>query len=213
MPLTRVVTRSRRRSAQNPRSRRHRTARLSRTRRRDPRDPISSLAIAAIRTLPFGGMDDSTRDLSLPPAVRAAVSPAVAALRWGSIGFGMVFAAPQAFRGSYAAVVSLAVCLFVTTWRTTLPIRLGGTSTPAADRPDGRHRDPRRRGRIRRRPRELVDLLRDRGGRRRRVRLGTGPWAHRARDLDWSRSSSVSRSVKPRSASRSTTPATSPSSP
>ena len=76
-------------------------------------------------------MDDSTRDLSLPPAVRAAVSPAVAALRWGSIGFGMVFAAPQAFRGSYAAVVSLGVCLFVTTWRTTLPIRLGGTSTPA----------------------------------------------------------------------------------
>lgn len=69
-------------------------------------------------------MDDATRRLELPPTVRATVSPAVNALRWGALGYGLLFAAPAAFDGSYEAVVATAVCLFLTTWRTVLPIRL-----------------------------------------------------------------------------------------
>jgi signal transduction histidine kinase len=70
-------------------------------------------------------MDDSTRSIALPPPVRATVSPAISALRWGAVGYGLVLSAPRAFDGSYAAVVTLAVCLFITTWRTIIPIRLG----------------------------------------------------------------------------------------
>lgn len=86
-----------------------------------------SEAVAAFRALPYGGMDDATRRFDLPPAVRAAVSPAINALRWGAFGYGLVFAAPAAFRGSYAAVIATAACLFITTWRTVLPLRLASS--------------------------------------------------------------------------------------
>lgn len=72
-------------------------------------------------------MDESTRLLGLPPSLRASVSPAIAALRWGSFAYGLIFAAPLAFRGSYAAVVETAICCFVTTWRTVIPVRLAAT--------------------------------------------------------------------------------------
>lgn len=79
----------------------------------------------ALRTLRYGGLDDSTRSITLPPPVRATVSPAIAAMRWGAVGYGLVLGAPRAFDGSYLTVVTLAVCLFLTTWRTIIPIRLG----------------------------------------------------------------------------------------
>jgi signal transduction histidine kinase len=72
-------------------------------------------------------MDDATRRFDLSPSVRAAVSPAINALRWGAVGYGLVFAAPAAFRGSYASVVATGVCLFLTTWRTVIPLRLAST--------------------------------------------------------------------------------------
>ena len=86
-------------------------------------------AVAALRALPFGGLDDATRSFALPPSVRASVSPAIATLRWGAAGFGLAFAAPEAFRGSYVAVATIAVCLFITTWRTVIPIRLASART------------------------------------------------------------------------------------
>ena len=86
--------------------------------------PGVSEAVAAYRALPYGGMDDATRRFDLPPSLRAAVSPAISALRWGALGYGLVFAAPSAFRGSYPAVIATAVCLFITTWRTVIPVRL-----------------------------------------------------------------------------------------
>lgn len=70
-------------------------------------------------------MDDSTRLLGLPPSVRASVSPAIAALRWGALAYGLVFAAPAAFRGSYSAVAATAICFFVTSWRTVIPVQFG----------------------------------------------------------------------------------------
>ncbi|MEI7887027.1 MAG: GAF domain-containing sensor histidine kinase [Actinomycetes bacterium] len=84
-------------------------------------------AMAALRALPFGGLDEATRNFALPPSIRAGVSPAIATLRWGAVGFGIVFAAPAAFRGSYVAVFTVAICVFITTWRTVIPIRLAST--------------------------------------------------------------------------------------
>ncbi|UDY34199.1 GAF domain-containing sensor histidine kinase [Dermatobacter hominis] len=84
-----------------------------------------SEAVAAFRALPHGGLDDSTRLLGLPPSWRASVSPSIAVVRWCALGYGLVFSAPDAFRGSYSAVVATAICCFVTTWRTVLPLQLG----------------------------------------------------------------------------------------
>ena len=80
--------------------------------------------VAALRSLRYGGLDDATLSIALPPAVRASVSPAISALRWSLAGYGLVLSAPDAFDGSYPAVVTAAVCLFITTWRTIIPIRL-----------------------------------------------------------------------------------------
>lgn len=81
--------------------------------------------VAALRALRYGATDEATRSIALPPSVRASVSPTISALRWGAVGYGLVLSAPDAFEGSYAAVATLAVCLFITTWRTIIPIRLG----------------------------------------------------------------------------------------
>jgi signal transduction histidine kinase len=78
-----------------------------------------------LRALRYGATDEATRSIALPPSVRASVSPTISALRWGAVGYGLVLSAPEAFEGSYAAVATLAVCLFITTWRTIIPIRLG----------------------------------------------------------------------------------------
>lgn len=83
--------------------------------------------VGALRTIPFGGIDDSTRNFALPPAVRATVSPLLNSLRWGAITFGIVFAAPKAFEGDLQVVLTLSVCIFVTCWRTAMPIRLAST--------------------------------------------------------------------------------------
>ena len=84
-----------------------------------------SEAVAAIRAIPHGGLDDSTRLLGLPAHWRASVSPSIAVVRWCALAYGLLFSAPEAFRGSYSAVVATALCVFATTWRTVLPVQLG----------------------------------------------------------------------------------------
>lgn len=91
--------------------------------RRAPDTGLSD-ALAAIRSLPHGGLDASTSQLDVPLSVRSAVAPAINALRWGALGYGLVFAAPDAFRGSWAAVAATGVCLFITTFRTMMPVQL-----------------------------------------------------------------------------------------
>jgi signal transduction histidine kinase len=89
-----------------------------------PKDMVS-----ALRTISYGGIDDNTRNLHLSPQVRAAVSPVVTAMRWTAVMYGMIFGTAQVFKGSYAVVATLTVALFITSWRTMIPIRLGSTIT------------------------------------------------------------------------------------
>ncbi len=88
------------------------------------RDLSVDEAASALRVLRHGVVDESTSRFLLPPAVRATVSPVIAALRWATVMFGVVFAAPDANNGDLAVVVSLAIALFHTTWRTFRPLRL-----------------------------------------------------------------------------------------
>ena len=84
--------------------------------------------LGALRTLPYGGSDDSTGELGLQPKVRATVSPVIASVRWAAAMFGMVFGTKAALTGDLQIVLTLAVCVFITTWRTSLPIVLGSRS-------------------------------------------------------------------------------------
>ncbi len=85
--------------------------------------------VAALRALRYGAVDEATRSIALPPSARASVSPVISAMRWGAVGYGLVLSTPAMLEGSYGAVVTLAVSLFVTTWRTILPLRLGSDRT------------------------------------------------------------------------------------
>jgi len=68
---------------------------------------------------------EETSKLELPPAIRSAVSPLITALRWGAVLYGMVPAMLDAVdNGDLWIVITLAVCLFATVWRTFRPIRL-----------------------------------------------------------------------------------------
>ncbi|MCB1283600.1 MAG: GAF domain-containing sensor histidine kinase [Microthrixaceae bacterium] len=79
----------------------------------------------ALRTLRLGGTDTASRHLKLSPEAHAALPPAITAARWAAIAYGMIFGAQQAFGGSYSVVVSLTVCLFLTSWRSIIPTQLG----------------------------------------------------------------------------------------
>lgn len=63
--------------------------------------------------------------LAVPPTVRAMLSPLIAALRWCAVVLGVALAAPDAADGDVGLVVTTSICLYVTTWRTMRPIKLG----------------------------------------------------------------------------------------
>ncbi len=86
-------------------------------------------AAIALRALPYGGTDDASLGLRLPPPVQATVSPVIAAVRWGAVMFGMVAAVTRANKGNLEVVTALTAVLFLTTWRTLRPIRLGAPQT------------------------------------------------------------------------------------
>lgn len=98
----------------------------ARGRSRTQETPATSELISALQTLPFGGIDDHARHLAFTPQARATVAPVMITLRWSAVSFGLVFGAPVVLdEGSYAMVVALTACFFLTAWRTSIPLRLG----------------------------------------------------------------------------------------
>ncbi len=69
--------------------------------------------------------DSSHRELGAPPATRTVLAPLVAALRWCAVVLGTALAAPEAVDGSVGLVITTSICLYLTTWRTLRPLRLG----------------------------------------------------------------------------------------
>ncbi|MFV0316297.1 MAG: sensor histidine kinase [Microthrixaceae bacterium] len=55
----------------------------------------------------------------------ATVDPAVMVLRWASVGYGLVAIAPERAGADWGDVGLLALCVFLTTLRTIMPLRLG----------------------------------------------------------------------------------------
>ena len=84
---------------------------------------IPSESAAALRWL-RAGLSEETMRLELPPDIRSSISPIITALRWGALLYGMVAASTQANAGQINVVVTLALVLFLTVWRTFRPLRL-----------------------------------------------------------------------------------------
>jgi signal transduction histidine kinase len=64
-----------------------------------------------------------TGDLS--PGVSASLTAVLAALRWGTVMIGLAFATGWTSQGDVRVVITLAVAIFITSWRTIAPIRFG----------------------------------------------------------------------------------------
>jgi signal transduction histidine kinase len=75
--------------------------------------------------------DPSHRQLRVPPSTRTVLAPLVAALRWCAVVLGTALAAPDAVNGSVGLVVTTSICLYLTTWRTLRPLRLGAREASA----------------------------------------------------------------------------------
>jgi signal transduction histidine kinase len=69
------------------------------------------------------------RDLHLSPSVSASLSAFLGALRWGAVMIGLVFAAQDAASGERRIVITVALAIFITTWRTMSPLKLGDRTT------------------------------------------------------------------------------------
>ena len=67
-------------------------------------------------------------DLYRAPVLSSSVNAVLAALRWGAVMLGLIFAASDAADGEMRVVGTVAVAIFVTSWRTISPIRLGHPS-------------------------------------------------------------------------------------
>lgn len=65
------------------------------------------------------------RSLELGPAVAGSLAAALAALRWGALMVGLAWAASTASSGDLSVVVTLSTVIFLSSWRTVRPLRLG----------------------------------------------------------------------------------------
>lgn len=79
----------------------------------------------ALRALRQGRIDATTQSLDLGPAVASSLSAVLPTLRWGAIVVGVMWSAGRAADGDVAVVLTLTVAIFMATWRTIRPIRLG----------------------------------------------------------------------------------------
>lgn len=70
-----------------------------------------------------------------PAFFAAAVGPATTVLRWASVGYGVVAIAPERTGVDWTDVLLLAICVFLTTLRTIMPLELGATDRLGAATP------------------------------------------------------------------------------
>ncbi len=79
----------------------------------------------AFRAIRSGGFDDAGRAMELSREVAGSMAAVLSACRWGAAMIGLAWAAPTAAAGDLPLVATLAVAVFLASWRTFRPIRLG----------------------------------------------------------------------------------------
>lgn len=82
--------------------------------------------LLALRAIRNGGLDDSARALELGPAVAGSLTAVLAATRWGAVMIGLAWAAQRlAGSGELSIVATLTAAIFLASWRTVRPLKLG----------------------------------------------------------------------------------------
>jgi len=66
----------------------------------------------------------------MAPGLRHAAAPTITVLRWGSVGYALVALGPMRDTATWTDVVTIAVCVFLTTFRTLIPLDLGDLRSP-----------------------------------------------------------------------------------
>ena len=85
----------------------------------------ASGALDALRRLWVRSLPGHESSLHLNAATVTSLNAVFAALRWGAVMIGLSFAATRAADGNIRVVLTLSVVIFITSWRTIAPIRLG----------------------------------------------------------------------------------------
>ena len=70
------------------------------------------------------------RTTELSAGVNNSLTAILAALRWGAVMVGLAFATTWTTKGDVRVVITLAVAIFITSWRTIAPIRFGELGVP-----------------------------------------------------------------------------------
>lgn len=98
-----------------------------------PSDGLADLAnVPAFATItqPLPGQSTAITPSELFGAsmLAASLNAVLGALRWGAVMLGLVFAAQQAAAGELRVVGTVAITIFMTSWRTIVPLKLGDPS-------------------------------------------------------------------------------------
>lgn len=94
--------------------------------RTDRRRSVFKRFGAAVSALQDGGFDDSDRALELSPTVAGSLAAVLASMRWGAVMIGLAWAAPRlAGSGEFSVVITLTAAIFLASWRTVRPLKLG----------------------------------------------------------------------------------------
>ncbi|MCP3990878.1 MAG: sensor histidine kinase [Actinomycetia bacterium] len=82
-------------------------------------------ATSTVRRLWSATKPSAERAQELSAGLNASLAAVLAALRWGAVMIGLAFATSWAGDGDIKVVVTLSVAIFITSWRTIVPIRFG----------------------------------------------------------------------------------------
>ena len=84
-------------------------------------------ALAKLKRAWHSSLPDAERAAALSPGATSSITAVLAALRWGAAMIGLAWAAARVGggEGGLGVVVTLAVTIFITSWRTIAPIRFG----------------------------------------------------------------------------------------
>ncbi len=85
-------------------------------------------AIVALRALRTRGLDERLASPELGPLLSSSLGAVLVALRWAAVMSGLGWAATAAANGDLRVVGTLTVAVFMASWRTVRPVRLGDPS-------------------------------------------------------------------------------------
>ncbi len=88
-------------------------------------DDVAPGALVRARELWNNSLPDPGKAASFSAGASTSLTAVLAALRWGTAVIGLAWAADRAADGVLAVVATLAVAIFITSWRTITPIKFG----------------------------------------------------------------------------------------